>query len=254
MIMGVVNVTPDSFSGDGIAGNPDAVLRRGRQLVIEGADLVDVGGESTRPSYTPVPLEEELARTIPAIKLLARDCPLPLSIDTTKAEVARLAVQAGVSVVNDVSGLRDESMLEAVAGSGCGLVLVHNSPATDAPNVTSFVFDGLAQLVQRAVDAGVASDSLIVDPGLGFGKTWRQNLEILNRLSELRALGLPLLIGPSRKATVSRVLGVGVHDRLEGTAALVAVGIAHGADAVRVHDCLQMHRVARMMDVVVRPE
>ena len=120
--------------------------------------------------------------------------------------------------------------------------------------MTSFVFDGLAQLVQRAVDAGVASDSLIVDPGLGFGKTWRQNLEILNRLSELRALGLPLLIGPSRKATVSRVLGVGVHDRLEGTAALVAVGIAHGADAVRVHDCLQMHRVARMMDVVVRPE
>jgi len=253
MIVGVINVTPDSFSGDGITGDCEAVIRRGRQLVVEGADLVDVGGESTRPAYIPVPLEEEVARTLPAITLLADDCPLPLSIDTTKAEVARLALEAGASVVNDVSGLRDSSMLDVVAESGCSLVLVHNSPASDTPDVTAFVLAGLARMAERAVSAGVAAQSLMVDPGLGFGKTWRQNLELLNRLSELRALGLPILIGPSRKATVSRVLGVGTHDRLEGTAALVAVGIAHGADAVRVHDCLQMHRVAQMMDEVARP-
>lgn len=252
MIMGVINATPDSFSGDGIAGDREAILRRGRQLLDEGADLVDVGGESTRPSFVPVPLEEELARALPAIRLLAERTPLPLSIDATKAEVARLAVEAGASVVNDVSGLRDDSMLDVVAGSGCGLVLVHNVSAAGEPDVTSFVVAGLANLVQRAVRAGVAAHSLIVDPGLGFGKTWRQNLELLDRLAELKSLGLPILIGPSRKATVSRVLGVGINDRLEGTAALVAVGIAHGADAVRVHDCLQMRRVAQMMDAVAR--
>jgi dihydropteroate synthase len=252
MVMGVVNVTPDSFSGDGIMDDREAILRRGRQLVVEGADLVDVGGESSRPSYVSVPLEAELERVLPAIRLLAEHCPLPLSVDTTKAEVARLAVEAGASVVNDVSGLRDASLLDVVAASGCSLVLVHNSSAVGVQDVVTFVIDGLAALARRANRAGVAGHALIVDPGLGFGKTWRQNLEILNRLSELRTLGLPVLIGPSRKATISRVLGVGIHDRLEGTAALVAIGIAHGADAVRVHDCLRMRRVADMMDAVTR--
>jgi dihydropteroate synthase len=253
LIMGVINVTPDSFTGDGILGDRAALIQRGRQLASEGADLVDVGGESTRPSYVPVPLEEELTRALPAIRLLAEHCPLPLSIDTTKAEVARLALDAGASVVNDVSGLRDESMLEVVVASGCSLVLVHNTSAVGERDVISFVLHGLADLVSRATQAGVERHSLIIDPGLGFGKSWRQNLEIIDRLSELRPLNVPILVGPSRKATISRVLGVGVHDRLEGTAALVAVGIAHGADAVRVHDCLQMSRVARMMDAVVRP-
>jgi dihydropteroate synthase len=251
--MGVVNVTPDSFSGDGLMGDREAIHRRGRQLVAEGADLVDIGGESTRPAYVPVPLEEELARAIPAVRLLAESCPLPLSIDTTKAEVARVAVRAGASVVNDVSGLRDSAMLEVVADSGCSLVLVHNRPAAGLHDVVELVLTGLEELVGRAVRAGIPNESLMVDPGLGFGKTWRHNLEILARLGELRALGLPILVGPSRKATISRVLGVGLHDRLEGTAALVAVSIAHCADVVRVHDCLQMRRVARMTDAVVRP-
>ena len=190
---------------------------------------------------------------IPAIRLLVEHCPLPLSVDTTKAEVARLAVEAGASVVNDVSGLRDESVLDVVAASGCSLVLVHNASAVGVRDVVAFVQDGLADLVRRANQAGIPRNALVVDPGLGFGKTWRQNLEILNRLSELRSLGLPLLIGPSRKATISRVLGVGTHDRLEGTAALVAVGIAHGADMVRVHDCRRDASRGRMMDAVARP-
>jgi dihydropteroate synthase len=233
-------------------GDRQAILRRGRQLVAEGADLVDIGGESTRPAYVPVPLEEELTRAIPAVRLLADSCPLPLSIDTTKAEVARIAVEAGASVVNDVSGLSDYEMLGVVADSGCGLVLVHNESAAGARDVIQLVLKGLTDLVGRAVRAGVPKESLMVDPGLGFGKTWRHNLEILARLDELRALGLPILVGPSRKATISRVLGVGVHDRMEGTAALVAVSIAHGTDVVRVHDCLQMRRVARMTDAVAR--
>src|SRR5947209_19447006 len=157
--MGVVNATPDSFSGDGLAYDQKSILRRGRQLVTDGADLIDVGGESTRPSSVPVPVEEELRRVIPAITILARNCPLPLSIDTSKAEVARRAVEAGASVVNDVSGLRDDSMLEVVAESGCSLVLVHNTPAAHEPDVVAFVLDGFAHLVQRAVDAGVAARS-----------------------------------------------------------------------------------------------
>jgi dihydropteroate synthase len=143
-------------------------------------------------------------------------------------------------------------MLGVVAGSGCSLVLVHNQSAAGVPDILHFVLAGLSELVGRAVRAGIARESLVIDPGLGFGKTWRHNLEILARLRELRALGLPILVGPSRKATISRVLGVDVHDRLEGTAALVAVSIAHGADVVRVHDCLHMRRVARMTDAMVR--
>ena len=253
-VMGVVNATPDSFSGDGLAYDQKSILRRGRQLVTDGADLIDVGGESTRPSSVPVPVEEELRRVIPAITILARNCPLPLSIDTSKAEVARRAVEAGASVVNDVSGLHDPDMLDVVRANDCGLVLVHNDSASGVQDVVRFVLDGWVSLVDRALRAGVSSRSLMVDPGLGFGKTWRQNLEVLARLTDLRALGLPILVGPSRKATISRVLGVEAHDRLEGTAALVAVSIAHGADAVRVHDCLQMRRVARMIDVVARSQ
>jgi dihydropteroate synthase len=251
--MGVVNATPDSFTGDGLEYDWEGILQRGRQLVNEGADLIDVGGESTRPSSVPVSLEEELRRAIPAVTILAQNCALPLSIDTTKAEVARKAVEVGASVVNDVSGLRDPAMLDVVATSHCGLVLVHNQFAGGADNVVQFVLAGLADQVERALRAGVSTRSLMVDPGLGFGKNWRQNLEILARLADLRLLGLPILVGPSRKATISRVLGVGVHDRLEGTAALIAVSIAHGADVVRVHDCLQMRRVARMTDAVARP-
>lgn len=252
-IMGVINVTPDSFSGDGLAGDPDAILRRGRRLVAEGADVLDVGGESTRPQHVPVPLEEELRRAVPAVRLLAGQCAAPISIDTTKPAVARAAVEAGASIVNDISGGRDPAMLAVVAEHGCSLVLVHNdeTPAAErAPNVVKI---GLRRRVERALEAGIPPVALLIDPGLGFGKTWRQNLEVLHHLSELRACRLPVLVGPSRKATISRVLGVGLHDRLEGTAALVAVSIAHGADVVRVHDCLQMSRVARMVDAVARP-
>lgn len=252
-VMGVVNVTPDSFSGDGLLGDLDAIRQRGQQLAFEGADLVDVGGESTRPTHEPVPLDEELRRAIPAITVLSDTCPLPLSIDTTKAEVARIAVEAGASVVNDISGLRDPAMLRVVADTQCHLVLVHNGPGSAVGNITEAVLSDLTELINQAVRAGVPTSALMVDPGLGFGKTWQQNLELIARLGRLQTLGLPILVGPSRKATISRVLGVSVHDRLEGTAALVAVSIARGANMVRVHDCLAMYRVARTLDAVTRP-
>ncbi len=251
--MGVINVTPDSFSGDGIAGDADAILDRAERLAHDGADVLDVGGESTRPGYFPVSVSVEMERTIPALELLGGRTALPISVDTGKAEVAAAALARGACVINDVSGLRDPDMLAVASRAGCGLVLVHNESAAGQPNVVGFVRSGLQQLIARATEAGISKSAIMIDPGLGFGKTWRQNLEILDRLAELRDLQCPILVGPSRKATISRVLGVAAEDRLAGTEALVAVSIARGADLVRVHDCLEMVRVARTMDCMARP-
>jgi dihydropteroate synthase len=250
--MGVLNVTPDSFSGDGILDDPEAVVARAERLVGEGADLLDVGGESTRPGYVPVDAAEEMRRVFPVLESLAGRCAAPVSIDTGKASVAYGALERGATVVNDVSGLRDPDMISVVAGTKCGLILVHNDPELRGLDVVQGVQRGLERLVSRAIEGGVERSQLMVDPGLGFAKPWRQNLELLNRLAELRTLGLPIVVGPSRKATISRVLGVASTDRLEGTEALVAVSIAHGADLIRVHDCRPMARVARMVDAMVR--
>ncbi|MDO8750300.1 MAG: dihydropteroate synthase [Dehalococcoidia bacterium] len=268
-VMGVVNVTPDSFSGDGVMDVEQAVAW-GKLLVEEGADILDVGGESTRPPYaariesrlvgagagrgaTRVQVEEELRRVIPVIQRLAEQVDVPISVDTYKAEVARSALEAGAAMINDVWGLKADPELAAVAAEhNVPLVLMHNQLDTEYADLISDIRASLGSSVQRAVDAGVRPQNIILDPGFGFGKKPIHNLDILRRLGEFKEMGYPLLMGTSRKSTIGLVLGLPVQERLEGTAATVAIAIANGADIIRVHDVKAMSRVARMTDSIVR--
>jgi dihydropteroate synthase len=251
--MAILNLTPDSFSGDGLAGNIDAVLAAALSAVDDGAEILDLGGESTRPGHVPITAAEEIARLLPAVAAIRARTDVLLSVDTSKAAVAAGAISAGANIVNDVRGVTaDPEMAAVVAGAGVPAVLMHDiRPEPGADLVTSILRE-LSRRLDHAVAAGVAWDRLIVDPGFGFGKDWRQNLELLRRLGELKALGRPILAGTSRKSMIGRVLGVAEDDRLEGTAATVSLAIAGGADIVRVHDVRAMARVARMTDAVVR--
>ena len=250
--MGIVNVTPDSFSGDGVT-DVDAALRRAVAMAREGADIVDVGGESTRPGFQPIPVEEEIRRTVPVIERLVREIDLPISIDTSKAEVARAALSAGAHLVNDVEGFRrGPGVARAAAEFGAPAVAMHNQRGRDYHDVIADVVAGLLESLRVAREQGLPEERVIVDPGFNFGWTEEQALEMLRRLSELRALGRPILVGTSRKSTIGTVLGLPVEERLEGTAATVALAIANGVDIVRVHDVKEMARVARMADAVVR--
>ncbi|MFC1944348.1 dihydropteroate synthase [Chloroflexota bacterium] len=252
-IMGIINLDPDSFSGDGIGSDLDAIVPRAHRLVAEGADIIDIGGESTRPSAPPLPTEAELARVIPAIERLAAEIEAPISIDTYKAEVGRQAVAAGASMINDVLGLKHSpDLATAAAESGVPLVICQNQRDRPYRDLFTDLASSLSSSIGLARDAGVDADNIIIDPGLGFGKTLEQNLEIIRRLGELRSLGFPIIIGPSRKSMIGLVLDLPVEERLEGTAAAVAIGIANGADIVRVHDVAQMARVSRMSDAIVR--
>ena len=257
-VMGVINVTPDSFSNDGVGSNVDAAVRLAERFQEDGADIIDVGGESTRPPgiYTgsePVSVDEELGRVLPMIEAITRETDVPVSIDTYKAEVAQAAVAAGASMINDVWALqRDPDMLGVAANADVPVVLMHNQVGTEYVDLVPDVIGGLRQRVDGAVQGEVKRENIIVDPGMGFGKTAEQNLEILRRLGEFEALGLPLLVGMSRKSTIGYVLDLPVEDRVEGTAATVALSIVGGADIVRVHDVKEMARVARMTDAVVR--
>lgn len=251
-VMGALNATPDSFSGDGLADDPSALLARARAMVDAGADMLDIGGESTRPGFRDVPAEEEMRRVLPVVERVARSLAIPVSIDTRKAEVAHAALGAGASIVNDVSGLADPEMVSVVSEAGAGLVIVHGARAEPGEDVVRGILRGVDRLVEDAVRAGVAPENIIVDPGLGFGKGWRENFVVFRRLPELRRLGLPILVGPSRKGMIGKVLSVDIHDRLEGTITLVSIAIAHGADAVRVHDVRENVRAVRMMDALVR--
>jgi dihydropteroate synthase len=268
-IMGVVNVTPDSFSGDGLGDDIEAALKQAERMIEEGADLIDVGGESTRPGSEPISVEEELGRVVPVIEALARRADVPISIDTYKAEVAGEALTAGAHLVNDVWGLRMEpEIAELAARHQVPLVLMHNrSRPKDAAQTARLggrylgveyedlmadVIRELRDSISLAVEAGVEREKIIVDPGIGFGKTVEQNLQLMAKLAELKVLGRPILLGPSRKAFIGYTLDLPLDERVEGTAAAVAVGIANGADIVRVHDVKQMVRVARMTDAMVR--
>lgn len=252
-VMGVINVTPDSFSDGGKWFDPDAAVEHAVRLAAQGADILDVGGESTRPEAVPISLEEELRRVLPVLDRLVRLVDVPISIDTYKAEVARQALRRGVHLVNDVWGLTaDPEMAQVVARYRAPVVLMHNQRQPVYREVVADVIARLEELLARAEAAGIPRARTIVDPGLGFGKNTAHNLEILRRLGEFRRLGRPILIGPSRKRTIGHVLGLPVDQRVEGTAACVAVGIAHGADIVRVHDVQAMARVARMADAIVR--
>jgi dihydropteroate synthase len=248
--MGIVNVTPDSFSGDGLGSDLDAAVTQGLRMVVEGADMLDVGGESTRPGHVPITAADEIARTEGVVRRLAVQSEVPISIDTYKHEVAGLAIAAGATILNDVWGLtRSPEMADLAARHGCALVLMHNQDGTDyAGDLMDEIKRFLAGAAAKAVAAGVPPSKVIVDPGIGFGKTAEHNWEVLRRFAELRELGHPILIGTSRKSFIGKLLDLPVTDRLEGTAATVAAASLRGADIVRVHDVLQMTRVVRVAD------
>jgi dihydropteroate synthase len=251
--MAILNLTPDSFSGDGLLGHEDEAVAWAVAAEAAGADLLDVGGESTRPGHQPVAAAEELSRVVGVIQALTRQVSIPISIDTSKAEVAEAALSAGASLVNDVRGLTaDPEIAAVVARSGVPAIVMHDVPPDGRGDLVTSVLRELSRRLDRALATGIAWEQIIIDPGFGFGKDWRQNLELLRRLTELTALGRPILSGTSRKSMIGRVLDVQPDDRLEGTAATVALSIAGGADIVRVHDVQPMARVARMTDAVVR--
>jgi dihydropteroate synthase len=272
-VMGILNVTSDSFSGDGLITNGDPVqvaLDRADQFLAAGADILDIGGESTRPGSEPLSAQVELERILPVIKALSRDFPdATLSVDTYKAPVADQALQAGAHIVNDVWALRaDADMAAVLVKHNAPVILMHNrsNPASvevrqrlgnayiaaDYNNIMEDVMRDLLDSVRIAKQAGVQDEHILLDPGIGFGKTVAQNLDIINQLHEIRSLGYPVLLGPSRKSFIGFTLDLPPDQRVEGTAAAVCVGITRGADLIRVHDVQQMARVAKMTDALVR--
>ncbi|MDP9180368.1 MAG: dihydropteroate synthase [Chloroflexota bacterium] len=253
-VMGIVNVTPDSFSGDGLGGDADAALRQAVQMREDGADIVDVGGESTRPGFAEVSEDEELRRTIPVVERLVRELDIPVSIDTYKAAVARTAIEAGAALVNDVHGfLREPDIARVATQAGVPAVAMYYHRGRVFKDTIGNVVEGLLESLAVAREHGLPEERIIIDPGFNFGWTDDQALEMLRRLGELRVLGRPVLIGTSRKSTIGNVLGgLPVAERLEGTAATVAIAIANGADIVRVHDVKEMARVAKMADAIAR--
>jgi dihydropteroate synthase len=260
-VMGILNVTPDSFSDGGRFLAPDAAVRRGLEMVEEGADIIDVGGESTRPGSDPVPADEEWRRVSPVIEGLAGRLSTPISIDTRKPDIARKAIRAGASIVNDVTALEDPGMVPVVANSAVGVVLMHlrGEPKTmqDRPeyvDVVDEVRDFLAARIRKAVGGGVPIEAIAVDPGIGFGKDLDHNLALLRHLDKLTALGRPILVGVSRKSFLKR-LGAGneASERLAGSLAAAAFAIAHGARVIRAHDVLETARVLRVIDAILGP-
>jgi dihydropteroate synthase len=265
-IMGVINVSPDSFSGDGLK-TLEAAVAKAKRLATEGADIIDIGGESTRPGSTPISIDEELHRVIPVVESLTSEIPLPLSVDTYKLEVARYALDAGAKMINDIWALKHEPKLaELAALKGVPLILMSNqrdSPLQHDPMPT--IISDLQRAIKQALNLGMHWENIIIDPGIGFGKTQAQNLEILRRLEEFKTLRRPILLGSSRKSVIGWVLDLTseqklerlpfvppANQRLEGTAATIAIGIAKGADIVRVHDVKEMALVCKMSDAIVR--
>ena len=249
-IMGILNVTPDSFSDGGKFFTLDRALTRARRMVEDGADIIDIGGESSRPGFAPVDAEEELRRVLPVIEALSPLLDAPISIDTTKALVARKALDAGAHIINDICGFQKEPELaRAAAGAGAGVILKHNSDTGVYEDIIADIRAFFRRSVAVALDAGVKPDRIVLDPGIGFGKDTAQNLEVMRRLKEFAGLEFPMLMGTSRKSLVGNVLGLPAGDRLEGTAALSG---AYGADFVRVHDVKEMKRGAAMTDAMVR--
>lgn len=252
-VMGVVNVSPESFSGDGLL-DADAAVARGLQLVEAGADLLDVGGQSTRPGFEEIPVHEEIRRVVPVVRRLAREAGVPVSVDTYKPQVAAAALDAGAHLVNDIHGFRlHPEMAQIVADAGVPAIVMHNQRGRAFHDVVDDVRAGLEESFAIAREADLRRDRLIIDPGFGFGWTEAQNLELLRRLGELRAFARPVLVGTSRKSTIGAALGgKPVGERLLGTAASCAIAIANGADIIRVHDVREMAEVARVADAIVR--
>ncbi|MCI0800373.1 MAG: dihydropteroate synthase [Chloroflexi bacterium] len=252
-VMGIINVTPDSFSGDGLGGDVAAAVDLALRFQDEGADILDIGAVSTRPGHQQVSLDEELRRLMPALEAVANRVKLPISVDTYNAAVARRAVDAGAVIINDIWGLKADPLLaEVAAGTGAGLVLMHNQQGTEYHDLLPDVVSSLESSVGTALEAGVPQVNIIIDPGIGFGKTPDHNLEVLAGLDALKAIGCPIMVGASRKSTLGLLLDLPPGQRVEGTAATVSLAIAGGADLVRVHDVKEMVRVCRVADAVVR--
>lgn len=260
-LMGILNVTPDSFSEGGQYFDKSLAIKRAYEMVEEGADIIDIGGESTKPGAEPVPLEEELRRTISVIEAIAKDIKVPISIDTYKADVAKRALDAGASMVNDISGMRfDPDMPKVVSQYKVPVVIMHikgnpktmqKEPVYEA--LIPEIMDYLRMSIRLAVKFGIAEDKIMIDPGIGFGKTFDHNLEIIKNLREFTLLEKPLLIGPSRKAFIGKIFGdAPASERLEGTVAAVAISILNGANIIRVHDVKEMKKVALVADAVKR--
>lgn len=256
-VMGILNVTPDSFSGDGLGGGDALVARavdQGRRMVAEGADLLDVGGESTRPGHEPVDADAEARRVVPVVAALRAALPsVPLSIDTSKVDVAEAALDAGADLLNDVRATRSQpGLAELAAARGVPLILMHGRDVPGYDDVVAEVVAELRSAIEGAVARGVPETSLIVDPGIGFGKSADDNVRLLRELPALRELGRPILLGTSRKSTLGRILDLPPADRVEATLATTALGIAAGVDLVRVHDVRANVRAARVSDAIVR--
>lgn len=259
-IMGVLNVTPDSFSGDGIYQNVEKAVNIAEGLVEDGADIIDIGGESTRPGAEPITIDEEIKRTLPVIKKLSKRIKVPISIDTAKPEVAKEALENGASIVNDITGLGAGSeMIALVKGFNAKFVAMHiqGSPQTmqNNPKYENLILeikDRLREIIEKAVAGGIKRENIIIDPGIGFGKTLEHNLEILNRLGEFKELGLPILVGPSRKSFIGKLTGARPDNRVFGTAASVAIAIKNGADLVRVHDVKEIKQAVIVSDAIAR--
>ena len=259
LVMGVINMTPDSFSGDGLSTDIAAAVEQARDFATGGVDLIDIGGQSTRPGSRAISVVEELDRVIPTIEAVRAEVDVPISVDSSVAQVAERALEAGAEMINDVYALRGEGMAELAAQAGVPVVIMHmqgtpgdmqNNPTYE--DVITDISDFLARRIGAAVAAGIEEQQIIIDPGFGFGKTVDDNLAILRRLGEFRGLGRPVLIGTSRKSTIGKVLDKPVAERLWGTAATCAVAIANGADIIRVHDVSQMVQVVRMTDAIMR--
>ncbi len=257
-VMGIINTSPDSFSGDGLSSAEEA-LRQAERFIKEGADILDVGGQSTRPGSSAVEPSVEIERTAELIGKLTSRFDVPVSIDTYKAPVAEAALERGAAIINDISGgMFDPAMAGLAASSGCPVILMHTKGKPDTmqkgeiiyDDVVSSVKEYLSACARKALSAGVKRDRIIIDPGIGFGKTVRHNFIILRRLRELKELGFPLLAGVSRKSFIGKILDLPESDRLEGTAAAVTAAILNGADIIRVHDVKAMKRVALVSDAI----
>ncbi|KIQ93843.1 Dihydropteroate synthase [Anoxybacillus thermarum] len=252
VIMGILNATPDSFSDGGKFNHVEQAIERAKQLVAEGAHIIDIGGESTRPGAEKVPLEEELRRVIPIVEAVAKAVDVPISIDTYKAEVAKQAIEAGATMINDVWGAKaDPNMAKVAANYGVPIVLMHNRHDRNYKDFISDMINDLKESIHLVKQAGVTDEQIIIDPGIGFAKTVEHNLEVMRRLDEFSVFGYPILLGTSRKSFIGHVLDLPVHERVEGTGATVCLGIAKGVHIVRVHDVLPIARMAKMMDAMV---
>ncbi len=258
-IIGILNITPDSFSGDGLLSySLDKIVDMGQKMIADGADIIDIGGESSRPNSQAVSVEEELKRIIPLVKILAKKVSAPISIDTYKPRIAEEALDNGASIVNDITALRDNKMPQVIKKYNAAVILMHmkGTPSNmqDNPQYESLIEEisqTLKRSVETAISSGIAKDRIMIDPGIGFGKTLTHNLEIIKRLGEFQKLDLPLLIGPSRKSFIGNILNKDPDERLFGTAASIGIAIANGAHIVRVHDVAEISDVVKVADSII---